>query len=362
MAEDNGSARLDFASDNASGVTRPILDALVAASGGAEPAYGSDSHSARAEALLAATFDHDLAAFFVATGTAANALALGAFTPPWGAVFCHEDSHISEDECGAPELLTGGAKLVGIAGSDGKITADALATTLTRFPRGIVKQVQPAMLSLSQATESGTVYDLNEIERLSRAAHAAGMMVHMDGARFANALIEIGCTPAQMTWKAGIDVLSFGATKNGALACEAVVFFDPARAANFAFQRKRAGHTLSKGRLLGAQMYAYLDGDHWLATASHANAMAQRLEMGLRAMPGVRLPWVRQANEVFAILPRTADARLKALPARYYEWSARCLPAGDTPGADEVFIRLVTSFSTRTEDVDRLLAAARGES
>jgi threonine aldolase len=254
---------MDFASDNAWGAAPEILAALTAANSGPTPAYGADDWTARAERRLAEVFERDCAVFLVATGTAANALALAALAPPWGAIFCHETAHVADDECGAPEFYTAGAKLVGIPGAAGKIPEAGLGRALARYPRGLVKQVQPAALTLSQATECGTIYTCAEIAALADMAHAAGLGVHMDGARFANALVSLGCTAADMTWKAGVDVLSFGATKNGALACEAVVFFDPAQADDFAFRRKRGGHTLSKGRLLGAQMLAYLEGDHF---------------------------------------------------------------------------------------------------
>jgi threonine aldolase len=219
--------------------------------------------------------------------------------------------------------------------------------------------VQPAALSLSQLTESGTIYRLEELATLTALAHDAGLMVHMDGARFANALVGLGCTPAEMSWKAGIDVLSFGATKNGALACEAVIFFDPQKAANLPYLRKRSGHTLSKGRFLGAQMTAYLENRHWLHLAAAANGYAKRLAQGLAKVPGVRLPWPCEANEVFAILPRPTDAALKAGSAIYYPWKSRdfgpyCAP----PAQAEVFIRLVTSFATTPGDIDRFLSIA----
>ena len=347
---------MDFASDNAAGASRPILEALLATNDEFCPAYGADRHTAEAERALCALFERNVASFLVATGTGANALALGATTPPWGAVFCHEHAHIIDDECGAPEMFSGGAKLVGIPGPIGKITPAALADTLARFPRGLVKQVQPAALSLSQATECGTVYTCAEIAEVAALAHGGGVSLHMDGARFANAVVGLGCTPAEMTWKAGIDVLSFGATKNGALACEALVFFDRDRAADFVYQRKRGGHTLSKGRFLGVQMSAYLKDGHWLDLARHANACATQLEQGLRRIGGVRFPWRRQVNELFVILPKRADAALKAAGARYYDWGKRSLAPEEAPTKDEVFVRLITSFASDPRDVDRFVA------
>jgi threonine aldolase len=223
---------------------------------------------------------------------------------------------------------------------------------LASYPRGLVKQVQPAALSLSQATESGTVYTVSEIGDLSSRAHAAGLGVHMDGARFANALAHLGVSPADMTWKAGVDVLSFGGTKNGTLMCEAVVFFDPDRARDFLFRRKRSGHTVSKARFLAAQMLAYLEDGHWLDLAGHANAMARRLAGSLAEVGAVKLPLPTEVNEVFAILPGAADRALRAAGAVYYPWSAEALEAPDKPRDDEVFVRLVTSFATSAEDVD----------
>jgi threonine aldolase len=350
---------MDFASDNTAGASNAILAAIAAANEGSASAYGADPLTARAMQLLNEVFEREIACFLVNTGTAANALALAAITPPFGAIFCHAQAHVMADECGAPEMFTGGAKLAGIAGRAGKITPADLKTVLADFPRGVEKQVQPAGLSVSQVTECGTIYTCQEIAELTAIAHDAGLIVHMDGARFANALVSLHCSPAEMSWQAGIDVLSFGATKNGALACEAVIFFDPARAASLPFLRKRSGHTLSKGRFLGAQMAAYLENGHWLDLAAKANCHARRLAAGLAKIPGVRLPWPCEANEIFAILPRKIDAALKAGGALYYPWRFRdvsqdCRP----PSKDEVFARLVTSFATKPNDIDHLLAIA----
>ena len=351
---------LDFTSDNATGATPEILQAIVAANDGTAPAYGADDLSLRAERKLGEIFEKDVAVFLVATGTASNALALSALIQPWGAALCHEFAHVAVDECGAPEFFAGGAKLAAIPGAAGKITPQGLRDTLDLMPRGVVKQSQPMALSVAQATECGTIYSLDEIASLATIAHEGGLGVHMDGARFANALVTLGSSPADMSWRAGVDVLSFGATKNGALACEAVIFFDPARAADFAWRRKRSGHTVSKGRFLGAQMLAYLEDGRWLRTASHANLMAARLEAGLRAMAGVRLPFVRQANEVFAILPRKAHQALRELGVRYHPWTSRALDPPERPGANEIFVRLICSFSTAAAEIDRFLAIAGG--
>lgn len=347
---------MNFASDNGAGAAAEILQAIAASSRGNAPAYGADDYTRRATAMLNDVFETRTQAFLVATGTAANALALASLAQPFGAVFCHEEAHIHDDECGGPEFYTGGAKLVGIAGKDGKIRPDALRETLGRFPRGLVKSSQPCALSLSQATEAGTIYRTGEIVELCDIAHAAGMGAHMDGARLANALAASGATPAEMTWRAGIDVLSLGATKNGALACEAVVFFDTARAANFAYLRKRGGHTLSKGRFLGAQMEAYLSDGLWLRLARKANAAARRLGAELAKAPGVRLVWPIDANEVFIIAPVATVEAWRTAGVSFHEWSTQSVASENAPQAGEALVRLVASFDTSADEIDRLLA------
>jgi threonine aldolase len=351
---------MNFASDNASGAAPKVLEAVIAANEGPATPYGADPWTAGAEIALSTLFERDCAVFLVPSGTAANALALAALTPPWGTIFCHHDAHVMDDECGAPEFFTAGAKMVGLPGARGKIAPDTLRAALHAYPRGLVKQTQPAALSITQATESGTLYSLDQIAALAELAHAAGVGVHMDGARFANAIVALSASPAEMTWKAGVDVLSFGASKNGTLFCEAVVFFDLARATDFAYRRKRAGHTMSKGRYLGAQMGAYLADGLWLDLAAHANAMARRLARGLTALPGARAPHGCEANEVFAILPRRAEAALKAAGARYYDWGVRGLEDVDSLSADEIQLRLVASFATTVEEVDAFIATAAG--
>jgi len=347
---------MNFASDNGAGVAPEILEAIAASSRVNAPAYGADDYSARATAMLSEVFETKVEAFLVATGTGANALALSALIRPWEAVFCHEEAHIHDDECGAPEFFAGGAKLVGVAGEGGKLTPDAFRETLTRFPRGLVKSAQPGALSLSQATEAGTIYGRDEILELCAIARAAGVRTHMDGARFANALLSSGVSPADLTWRAGIDALSFGATKNGALACEAVVFFDESLAANFPYLRKRGGHTLSKGRFLGAQMEAYLTDGLWLRLAERANAAATRLSERLCAAPGVRIAWPTQVNEVFLVVPDATLAAWREAGAKFYEWSTRSLAAERAPREGETLIRLVTSFETAPSEIDRLAA------
>ena len=342
--------KMNFASDNTAPVAPAILDAIVKANEGFALGYGNDDWTAGVERRLAEVFEREVAVFLVPTGTAANALALAQVTPPWGVVFCHEHSHIATDECGAPEFFGGGLKLAGLPGGDGKIAPQTLQAALAGYGGHRPHQMVASALSLTQASEAGTIYRIDEIARLSEIAHARSLAVHMDGARFANALVRLNTTPAQMTWQSGIDVLSFGATKGGAMAAEAVVVFDPARAAFFGERRKRAGHLLSKHRFIAAQMAAYLAGDCWLALARHANAMADRLAQGLKSV-GLEPVWPVEANLVFVVLPRALDLKLKAAGANYYVRPSENLDLG----ADRVLARLVTSFATREAEIERFV-------
>ena len=351
---------MDFASDNVTGASEPVLATLLEAGrAGAEGTYGEDRWSRSARDALSTLFERPVTATFVATGTAANALALQGLVPPGGGVLCHATAHVTEEECGAPEFFIGSGKLVGIPGVGGKIAPAALEKALARFPRGLARQVPAMALSLSQATECGTLYTPGEIATLSGMAHEAGLAVHMDGARFANALVELGCTPAEMTWRAGVDALSFGATKNGALACEAVLFFDGRERFGPEVARKRSGHTLSKGRLLGAQMDAYLRDGHWLDLARHANRVAGRLAEGMARLGFVQ-PWPRGANEVFVVLPGPIHAALQAAGVHYYPWEADNVAPEARPRPGECFVRLVCSYATTATEVDRFLAIAAG--
>jgi threonine aldolase len=345
---------MNFASDNTAPVAPDILDAIVAANRGYALGYGNDELTRSVELRFAEIFEHDVAAFLVPTGTAANALALAHVTPPWGVVFCHAQSHIATDECGAPEFFGAGLKLAGLAGDDGKIAAATLREALASYGGHSPHQMVASALSLTQAGEYGTIYRVDEIAALSEIAHGRGLAVHMDGARFANALVRLNTTPAQMTWQSGVDILSFGATKGGALAAEAVVVFEASRVAYFAERRKRAGQLLSKHRFIAAQMAAYLADNRWLTLARHANAMADKLAQELTAI-GLAPLWPVEANLVFVVLPAALDARLKAAGASYYARSA----AGLGLSAGHVLARLVTSFSTGDEDVERFVQACR---
>ena len=347
-----------FASDNAAGIAPEILAAIARADDGKVLSYGRDPWTARIERRFAEVFEREVAVFLVATGTAANALALANFTPPWGAVLCHAEAHIAMDECGAPEFYGGGLKLLGLTGEAGKIAPATLKRALDQGQWGGPHHVVPTVLSLSQSTESGTIYRADEIRTLADLAHGRGLVVHVDGARLANALARMNVSLAEATWRAGVDVLSFGATKGGALGAEAIVFFDKARVANMPERRKRGGHLISKHRFIAAQFEAYLADGLWLKLARHANAMADRLATGLAAA-GLAPVWPVEANEVFVALPGAIDARLKAAGASYYPWNTQALPNGMSLPHDGALVRLVTSFATTADEVDRFVAAAR---
>lgn len=350
---------MNFASDNGSPVLPQVMAALAAANSGVAASYGSDALMAEVRTRIRALFEApEAAVYLVATGTAANALSLSILSPPWGAIFCHRNSHIAEDECGAPEFYSGGAKLLLVEGEHAKITPATFAAALGATPTGSVHHAQWAVLSLTNSTENGTIYRPAEIAALTRVARDAGLGCHLDGARLANALVAAGCSPAEMTWRAGIDVLSLGGTKNGCMGVEAVVIFDPARAWEFELRRKRAGHLFSKHRYLSAQMAAYLADDLWLQAASHANAMAARLSAGFASVPGARLVHPTEANAVFAAWPRGGHRRAEAAGVGYYLWPATQSMEG--PDAEALAARLVCSWNTVPDEVDRFLSVIGG--
>lgn len=335
-----------FGSDNTSGAAPEVMAALIRANDGYERSYGTDAAMGRVTDLVRSLFEAPNAEVrLVATGTAANALAIASHCPPWGAVFCHTLAHIAVDECGAPEFYSG-AKLVLVPGDHGKMTAETLAAALPGVVQDDVHSVQRGMLSLTNVTEAGTVYSPAEISALTSLARAHGMPCHLDGARFANALVATGASPADLTWRAGIDVLSLGGTKNGCLGVEAVVLFDPAKAWELELRRKRGGHLASKHRFLSAQMEAYLTNGLWLRLATGANAMGQRLADGLRTK-GITVP-ESPANMMFPEWPAGTHDRLEAAGAVFSR-----IPTAD--GRERA--RLVTSWSTTEADVDAFLAA-----
>ena len=349
---------MNFASDNAAGVAPAILDAVIAANDGFALAYGDDGATRQVEQRFCELFEREVAVFLVSTGTAANALALAHLAPVWGAVMCHREAHIIANECGAPEFFGGGLRLVGLDGEGGKLALATLALALDRHAGHSPHTVVPAAVSLTQATEAGTIYRPREIAALSALAHERGLTVHMVGARFANAIVRLGATPAQATWRAGVDVLSFGATKGGALAAEAVVFFDPSLAAGMAERRKRGAHLVSKHRFIAAQFEAFLAADLWLSLARHANRMADLLAAELEAL-GLAPVWAVEANLVFVLLPQDLHRHLQAAGAQYYWFHSDSLPARAEIPADHVLARLVTSFATTRHHIETFAAHAK---
>ena len=341
-----------FASDNWAGAHPAIAAALTASASGFAAAYGNSDLDKLVAERFNQIFEREVEVFFVATGTAANSLGMASVSRPGGVVLAHREAHMIEDESGAPEYLTGGARVKPVEGALGKIDParleEAILHPATRFPHG----GQAMAVSVTQSTESGTVYSLDEIETIGAVARRHGLPFHMDGARFANAMVSLDTTPAEMTWKRGVDILSFGGTKNGCWCAEAIVLFDLDRARELAFLRKRAAQLFSKSRFISAQFEAYFRDELWLGTARHANAMAARLAAAIEDSGKARLAWLPQANEVFAILKRQEAERLQAKGAAFYDWHK---PHGfdGHVSEDEGLYRFVTSFATTAEEVDR---------
>ena len=334
--------RVKFASDNVTGACPEVLDAIIKANKGDSTPYGNDQISTELQDKFSEIFEKEVIVFPTASGTAANALALSTMTPSFGNIYCHKLSHINTDECGAPEFYTGGGKLVTLQGVKGKITADELDDEIRG--KGIVHHTQPSSVSITQVCESGEVYQLDEIKKISDITHKHNLNLHMDGARFANALVSLDVTPAEMTWKSGIDVLSFGATKNGCIAAEAIIFFNQDLVGNIAFLMKRAGHLLSKMRFVSAQLDAYISNDVWLRNARHANKMGKKLSEGLNNHLDINLAFPTEANEVFATFPRNKIEHLNSEGYKINEdeWDGKA-------------VRLVTAWNTQDSDVDQFL-------
>lgn len=348
-----------FTSDNAGPAAPEILAALAAANSGCQPGYGADAGMARVTARLREIFEApEAAVHLVATGTAANALALACLCPPWATVYCHRHAHVAEDECAAPEFYSGGAKLTLVEGAHGRLDPVALALAIDASAGAGVHNVQPGALSLTNATEAGTVYSPGDLAALTAVARARGLPTHLDGARFANALATLGCAPAELSWKAGVDILCLGGTKNGLLGVEAVIIFDPARSWEFELRRKRGGHLFSKHRFLSAQMEAYLADDLWLRLARAANARAGRLSRGLATVSGARLTHPTEANAVFAAWPRAGHRAARAAGAHYYLWPGT--ETLDGPADAPVSARLVCGWSTTEAEIDAFLTHLRG--
>ena len=334
--------RVKFASDNVAGACPEVLDALMKANEGDSAPYGNDDYSKVLQEKFSEIFEKEVIVYPTASGTAANALALSTMTPVFGNIYCHKLAHINTDECGAPEFYTGGAKLIPLTGINGKITPEELEKNISGT--GIVHHTQPSSVSITQVCETGEVYELDEIKKIADVVHKHKLNMHMDGARFANALVSLNCTPAEMTWKSGIDVLSFGATKNGCIAAEAIIFFKPELVGNISFLMKRAGHLLSKMRFVSAQLDAYISNDVWLKNAKQANKMGKKLSDGLVKHNSIKLAYPTQANEVFAKFPREMIEHLNSLGYKMNE-----------DELDGQAVRLVAAWNTLNSDVESFL-------
>ncbi len=350
---------MQFASDNSSAAHPMVMDALVRANEGFASSYGADPIMDEVRRQVREIFEApEAAVYLVATGTAANALSLSTVCSPWSAVYCHRHSHVMEDECGAPEFYTGGSKLVPIYGEGAKMDPVCLSDTLEAAAQVGVHNVQRGAVSITNVTEMGAVYSPGEVASLCAIAKEWDLPCHLDGARLANALVATDASPAEMTWKAGIDILSFGGTKNGLLGAEAVVIFDPSNAWEFELRRKRGGHLFSKHRYLSAQMQAYLADGLWLRLARAANAVGTRLAQGVSKIENASLLYPAQGNMVFPVLPRAAHRRAIEAGAVYYPWPAAWRETG--PDDQPLSARMVCSWCTSCAEVDGLLAAFRG--
>lgn len=337
---------LNFRSDNVGTVTPEILRALHGVNDGPAASYGDDEYSALLTEKFCELFETEVTVFPVATGTAANALSLASCVRPWGGIYCHEEAHIHTSEGGATEAFSGGAKLMALPGKHCKLEPTMLAQLLGRAERDIRNRPQPDAVSITQASEYGTVYDREELAAIGACARAAGIRFHMDGARFANALATLRCNAADMTWRAGVDILSFGATKNGGMGADAVVVFDPALVEPLSYRLRRAGQTWSKMRYAAAQLMAYIEDGLFLKLAAQANALASQLGRGLAVLPGVQLIAPVQANLVFVAMPGPAIESLAAGGVRFARRRGNV-------------IRLVTRFDGTQAEVDQLIALAR---
>lgn len=348
---------MNFASDNCGPALPEVLQAVIEANTGFAASYGEDAMMQQVRGLIRDALEApDAAVYLVATGTAANALALSTLTQPWQTIFCTPLSHIQVAECHAPEFYTGGAKLT-LAGNADKMTADHLRGAIKKWVTGDVHVSQPGSVSLTQVTEMGRTYSLDELAALTKVAQEYGLPTHMDGARFANAIDALGCTPADMTWKAGIHALSFGGTKNGCMGVEAVVFFDPKHAWEFELRRKRGAHLFSKHRYLSAQMLGFMRDGVWWRAAATANRKAAKLIKGLRQIPECVLLAEPQANMIFATLPRAIHQRLHQAGAVYGLLEG---PLDQGPDTQPLKMRLVVDWSIDETQIERFLEVAKG--
>ena len=344
-----------FASDNAGPVPQQVLDQMVSANSGYLPSYGADPQMEQVTRLVREKFEApEAAVYLVGTGTAANALALSTLSQPWETVFCSPVSHIHEDECNAPEFYMGGGKLTLVGDSD-KIMPEALITSIEGEENRGVHGPQRGPVSITQITEKGHSYSVEEVQAISKVAKTYGLALHMDGARFTNAIVTRNVSPAEMTWRAGVDALSFGGTKNGLMGVEGVIFFDPEHAWEFELRRKRGAHLFSKHRYLSAQMLAYLTDDLWLDLARRANGNFARLKAGLETIPDVQLRGNPDGNMTFFDMPRALHKRAEAAGAVYY-WD-------DVEGPMDQMImgRLVCDWSITHDMIDQFIACLQSD-
>lgn len=334
---------MNFKSDNTTAISPEIMEAIQKANHGFQPSYGCDLYSLQLQERLSELFETPVSIYLTNTGTAANSLSLSALVAPYELIYCHEEAHIQTDECGAPEFFTGGAKLLPIPGKNGKIDSSLLQEHLgsadSRRPHG----QRPGAISVTQSTECGTVYSVQELEEIGEIAMSHKVPLHMDGARFANAMAFLGCGPSHVTWRAGIDVLSFGGTKNGALAAEMVILFNPKYAEFFDYRHKRAGQLFSKTRFFATQFLALFENDLWLRNASHANQMALVLQKVFQNA-GINCLYPVESNSLFPQIPSKVAQRLVAKGVAFYEWG----------GKDSGLYRFVTSCFTTPEEVKTL--------
>lgn len=343
--------RANFRSDNETPVAEPVMQAILDANQGTAFAYGEDPWTERLDEAFSALFEHPVRVLPVPTGTVANSIALASVTPPWGAVLCHRNAHIYCDESGAPEFYGSGLRLVLGEGENGKLNPQSLHQALSGATGHGIHSYEASALSLTQCTESGTLYSPEELSTLCGIARDTGLATHLDGARFGNAVAALGCSPADLTWRAGVDMLSFGASKNGCMAAEALVFFDRAEVFGIAERhRKRGGHLYSKMRYLSAQLLAYIEDGLWLELASHANSQAARFAAAVAEHPEARLEYPAQANEVFVRWSTAAFERLEAGGIGFLTW----------PGQDDLG-RFVFGHTTSAEDTRQLIDAFRTE-
>tara|TARA_Y100001970_G_scaffold294373_1_gene452174 strand:+ start:81399 stop:82445 length:1047 start_codon:yes stop_codon:yes gene_type:complete len=338
---------MDFRSDNTGSAAPEIIESLLECNHGTATPYGGDEYSTLLNERFSELFEKKVTVLCAVTGTAANAIGLSTITPPYGSIICHEHSHIATDECGAPEFMTGGAKLLTIDGVDAKISAHGIKSALEKAGMGFVHCSQPSAVSLTQATEMGAVYSCDELLEINELTTQHKLNLHMDGARLANAIVSLGMAPADVTWRAGVDILTFGATKNGALGAEAIVLFREDLAEELAFRHKRAGQLISKSRFISAQLLAYIKDDLWLDLASRANHYAQQLASEFNSLKGAQVETVCASNEVFVTLPKLVIEGLRDCGAQFYGWPE--------PWDASNTIRLVTRWDTQEQEIKNII-------